>query len=526
MVRVDNLTVRYRGSSGFALRDVSLRIDKGKVVLVCGATGCGKTTLLRTLAGLLLPEHVEQMSGSSEVAGFPAPEINHSEGAPTVGVLFQNPDDQIIGRTPAEEVGFGLENLNLPIEQFRTRIEEALRAVSILELSESDVSSLSGGQKQKVSIAAVLALEPELILLDEPTSNLDGNGRAQVLRTIRDLKEQDRTVIIASHDVRDIAPLCDRIVVLRDGEIAADADYGTLFRREDPLDVLGIRQRNSKELRRKPMSPDTSDTLVLARNLAFSYRSNGFTLKPFNLEVRLGERIALFGPNGGGKTTLLSLLAGILKPQSGELLFKGIPFGRLKGPKRAALLAYVTQNPDLMLHRPTVSEEIAARPRYLRMGKKHKEISVEQSLRDYDLTIFKERNPFALSQGQRQRLALAASHTGGAKLLLVDEPTTGQDWVQTRSLLNHLSLIARNDGLAVIFSTHNLEAALEAADRALVVVDGELIFDGHISNLFANEALLKSAGLIIPEGLKTEVDRNSGAIETINEKPPYTGENQ
>ena len=496
MVEIDKLSITYRGAAEAALQGVDLRVRRGEFLLLTGHTGCGKTTLVRALAGVLLPSHVARFEGRARVAGVSAERVNRSAGSPRVGLLFQNPDDQIVGGTPLEEVSFGLENYGCAADSLAARAGRALAEVGMEGLAGEPMASLSGGQKQRVAIAAVLALDPEVILLDEPTSNLDGHGRRKLALLLEALRRQGRTVIIAGHDVRRLAPLCDRIALLEGGRLVLEGEAGReLARVTAHLAGDGVAETAASS---GTDQAESRSAVVRAEDLRFSYRGNGFSLGPLSFNIGAGERVALFGPNGCGKTTLLSLLAGVLRPGGGSLQVNGNGSRPLRRAELARNVAYVTQNPDLMLHRATVTAEVGARPKYLGRAKPLVAAETAESLAAFDLERFAGKYPFSLSQGQRQRLALAAAVTGGARLLLIDEPTTGQDMRQRRALLERINAMARA-GLATVFSTHSLEAALLAADRAMVIDAGRLVFDGPMGRLTADRRLMESAGLDLPE---------------------------
>ena len=494
MLRIERLTIAYRGAPGPALREVGLRVEAGEFVLLTGHTGCGKTTLLRAASGLLRREHVDAFEGSISVAGGSVEAVNSGIDSPRVGVLFQNPDDQIVASTPREEVAFGLQNYAFPAGEIEGRIERALEEAGATGLADEPVQSLSGGQKQRVALAAVLALEPDLILLDEPTSNLDGHGRRRLSEILARLRGQGRAVVIASHDVRRLAPLCDRVVLLEEGVALEDGPAAVMLPK-----VVAHYQADMEHVE-KIAADATGGTVVRAEGLEFSYPTNGFSLGPLDFSIASGERVALFGANGCGKTTLLSLLSGDNRPRGGALKIGGIDTRSRRGRRSLPrLVAAVPQNPDLALHRDSVEEEVAARPRYLRLHNGSR-AATAASLGDFALAGFARKHPFALSQGQRQRLALAASVAGGAGLLLVDEPTTGQDMRQRGMLLAEMNRLAAS-GTAVLFSTHSLEAALLAADRALVIEAGKIVFDGPIGEAVADAALMEAAGLDLPPGV-------------------------
>jgi len=302
---------------------------------------------------------------------------------------------------------------------------------------------------------------------------------------------------VASHDVRRLAPYCDRIALLDGGRLALEGGTGVTLARV--LERLAGDDGDEAAAGRGIDQAESRGVVVSAEDLRFSWGGNGFRLGPLSFEIGEGERVALFGPNGGGKTTLLSLLAGVLRPGGGRLQINGGGRRALRRARLAEEVAYVTQNPDLMLHKATVEAEVGARPRYLGKAKPVVLAETRESLRGFELEGLAGKYPFSLSQGQRQRLALAAAVSGGARLLLIDEPTTGQDMRQRRALLGRINALA-GAGVATVFSTHSLEAALQAADRAMVVEGGELVFDGAMEKLTGDEGLLELAGLDLPGG--------------------------
>lgn len=497
MIEIKNLSITYNGSGDRAIDNLSLILNKGEFVLVNGPTGCGKSTLARAVTGLLRREHVADYTGSVTVSGIPSPELYKNRNNAGVGILFQNPDDQIIGQTVSEEISFGLENLGMAGEQVLSRIAESLKLVGLEGMESTPVEELSGGQKQRLSLASVLALGPDLLVLDEPTSHLDGHGKREFKEVLKKLRSENRTAIIFSHDIHEIAPLCHRLVILNEGRKVGAAKPGELFSRPELQAFLGFHDYSSpseggggKREKNEYSIDKEKEELLTVKDVAFNYRSNCFRLGPLTFNVKAGERIALLGPNAGGKTTLLSLLAGLLKPSQGEIRLGSMQFGKRFPKGLETKVAYVTQNPDLMLHRSSVEDEVTARPRYLRLPGQGNSLLLKKTLEDFNLQAFTGRHPFALSQGQRQRLAMASALAGGAKLLLVDEPSTGQDRKQIRKIMEQLSKLAWEENVAVIFSTHDPEPAMQFSDRVLVIDAGRLVFDGSTKEFLDNETLL------------------------------------
>jgi energy-coupling factor transporter ATP-binding protein EcfA2 len=465
MVEINDFKLRYHGSQEPALVIEKLEIVPGECVLISGPTGSGKTTLLRSLAGLIPREHVAELSGEALVKSEPLERVNRSEFAARVGILFQNPDDQITSYTAREEINFGLENIGYDQQTVAEKTAAILLGANLSHLADQPLETLSGGQKQRVATAALLALQPDLLLLDEPVSNLDPHGRKTLIALLQKMKEQGRTIVICSHELEDLLPLADRILYMDQGKLNSTDDQPA------PLP--------SGRFERKQATSDRQELLRLA-SISHSFKNSEFSLGEINLTISAGERIALLGPNGSGKSTLISLLAGLLKAQAGDIFWQGKRIKKLS--KFLKEICYVSQNPDLMLHCNSVEEELGSRPRNLKIEADSK---IAEKFR---LVAMLEKHPFSLSQGQRQRLAVAAATAAGGRLILVDEPTTGQDLANGRELLTQ---IADFGAASILFSSHNFALCQEFAERAIIMDGGKIIYDGPFAAINKNPQLLR-----------------------------------
>lgn len=486
MIELNNFCLQYRKGNERALDTIDLHVRQGEFVVIVGPTGCGKTTLLRALAGLIKREQTKELSGIARINGIPISKINDDLNNHHVGIQFQNPDDQITGWTPREEVMFGLENIGLTSEEISRKVEESLELADLGDKADIPIEKLSGGQKQRLVSAAVVAMEPDVILLDEPTSNLDLRSRARLIEYLKKLKNKGLTTIVATHEPDDFFSVCDRIVSM---------EHGRIRNKDVKLNKTELESvnRNSKlritSDKRYQTKNDQRQFLTL-ENVVTGFKKSTFRLGPVTTAFRQGEITALIGPNGGGKTTFLQLLAGLLKPLSGRIEIDGEDWVSKRKRSLYEKVAFVTQNPDLTLHSSTVRKELTARSRYLNLTDNQR-FSLDNLLKLFNLQGLEDRHPFSLSQGQRQRLALGSAISGGAEILLIDEPTTGQDARQVSLLLDALKTLS-DEGMTTVLSTHNLKAAKEIADRVLLLKGGSIVRDEQADTLMTNQDLLEN----------------------------------
>jgi energy-coupling factor transporter ATP-binding protein EcfA2 len=426
LARVEHLSYAYPDAYP-ALRDVSLELEPGEVVALLGPSGGGKSTLLRALAGLVPHFHGGRFSGRVEVGGLDTRRTRPGDLAGTVATLFQDPEDQVVFTRVAAEVAFGLENLGAPPEEIAPRALEALAAVGAAHLAERRVAELSGGELQRVCLAAVLAFEPRLLLLDEPTSQLDPDGAAAAIELAR---VSGAAVVVSEQRPERVLDACDRVLFLRDGRLSYDLPDAWLPREESLPDT----------------APSGSPVCTLDR-VSFAYGERA-AVEGASLRVGLGEIVALVGPNGSGKTTLAKLAAGLLEPAAGRV-------------ERAGRACYLSQDPGRYLVRERADEEVA-----LAVGGDLE--PARRALASVGLAGFEGRHPRDLSSGERERLALAAVIVAEPDLLVLDEPTRGVDPPRKDELAGLLR--AQAPSRATLVVTNDLVFASEVADRCVSTV--------------------------------------------------------
>ncbi|WP_297057282.1 ABC transporter ATP-binding protein [Thermosulfurimonas sp.] len=445
ILAVRDLTYRYPGGKDPALCGVSLTVQEGEMVLLAGETGCGKSTLLSVLCGLIPGAAGGEFSGEVEVLGQRWP-VSPGALFPRVAVVFQNPMEMLLAETVAGEVAFGPENLGLSPAEIHSRVEKALSEVGLSGFESRRLEELSGGERQRVALAAALAVNPRLLLLDEPLAQLDPEASRRVMHILRKLTRKGMTVILAEHRLDLALPWVDRVCFLEEGRVIFEGPARDFRPPERHLPRPGI------------SSP--GEVLIEVQGLSFSRPGGREVFKNLHLRFRQGERVALCGPNGSGKTTFLHLLAGLLRPSRGRIEI------RARKGKDALLLGLLLQDPDLMLVRESVEAELAFAPENLGLSPeeiKRRVLSVAERL---GLLSFLSRVPFSLSRGQRLRVALGALLTGAPRILLLDEPTTAQDARHMARLISSLSADL------LLFSTHDEEVARALATRVLYFRNG------------------------------------------------------
>lgn len=507
-LEVEHLTFRYRRRAQPALQDVSLRVEAGEILLLAGASGCGKTTLLRCINGLIPHTYSGEMEGEIRLFGHSVRGMSLGQIAQLAGTLLQDPERQILGSYVLQEVAFGLENLGLPRAEILERAERALARLNILHLRDRETFSTSGGEKQKIALAGVLALEPRLLLLDEPLANLDPMSAYEALQLFRQLADEGMAIVLVEHRVEDVLAIePHKVVYLENGRVVYSGSPAGLMEvvdyREIKLPAQAVLARAATETanvragQRRQRS--RGEALVEFQGVHFRYSPTApAVLKDVNLVLHRGEVVALLGHNGCGKTTLVKHALGLLKPTQGRVLLQGQDTRRLTVAQAAHTVGYVFQSPTHMLFAPTVRQELEFGPRNLGFPPQEIATSVDWAIELVKLRSELETPPLALSFGQQKRVSIAAVLTMHSRILMLDEPTAGQDYGTYRAFMD--SVLEMEDVDTLLFITHDLDLALGYANRVILMYDGHILADGRPEEVLADEARLR-ASRVLPTSL-------------------------
>ena len=515
-VSIRNFSWRYEGARELTLRDTSLTVQRGECVVVTGASGCGKSTLTYAINGLIPHFHEGAYSGEVHVCGVDALRSPTYELARCVGSVFQDPRSQFFATTTDDEVAFGCENLGLDAGEIARRSSASFAAMRADELRERDIFGLSSGQKQKIAIASVLAMEPELVVMDEPSANLDNEACAMLAACIARIKASGRTVIVAEHRLSYLMDIADRIVIMEEGRVSEQMDASCArtmpyaqarargLRAADialvplPRDADDAEREHTagkttnpagaaEQVRESPSDPVRAAHLeaapaphVKASGIAAGYKSSRVLERVDFTCARPREVTTIIGRNGAGKTTLARVLCGLKKETGGTVSIEG---ATTTPRERQRACAFVMQDADYQLF----TESVDAEMRFARKPSPGFDARISETLSHMGLNALRDAHPMTLSGGQKQRLTIACALTSEARVVLFDEPTSGLDGANMREVA-HLMRSMAEQGRRVLVITHDFEFVAAACDRALCVQDGIIARDLSVSE--CNRALL------------------------------------
>jgi energy-coupling factor transport system ATP-binding protein len=546
IVDLRDITYAYEGETSPVINGVSLRVEPGEFVLILGPSGCGKSTLLNVLNGTIPHTLRGELSGHAVVCGKSVPDTKVTNFATEVGMVFQDPEAQIINTRVRDEVCFGLENLCRPADEILARQAEALACVGLPDAGDLSIFDMSGGQKQRVAIAAVLAVRPRLLVLDEPTANLDPAGMAEVFAVLHRLnREFGTTIVMVEHRVDELADRVTRVIMMDRGAVVFDGKPRTAFarRREGhseeaetiatsawfpqvsefalelastagiavdlmPLNVTeavafaeGVMALRPVQATAKPAASESAapgEKLLSMRGLTFGYTRGRPTLKNVSLELETRSIVALLGQNGSGKTTLARALIGINPVERGTVYLGDRDISDLGPREISAKIGYVFQNPDHQFVTDQIDEEVAYGLKVRGYAKDFIARRVDEVLDIVDLARYRHRSPFNLSLGERRRLSVATMLVLEPRLLVLDEPTIGQDHERAQHLMRLMDRLRERYGTTILMITHDVRLVAEWADRAIALRGGGIVFDGTPQALFAQADLLKESALLPP----------------------------
>lgn len=507
ILRIENLSFKYPAASGFALKNINLSVNSGDFVLLCGESGCGKTTLMRLMKPEIAP--FGEISGAVYYNGSPA-----AQTAPEIGYVMQSPENQIVTDTVWHELAFGLENVGVPTEVIRRRVGEMASYFGIHNWFRKRTDELSGGEKQLLNLASVMVMQPKILILDEPTGQLDPIAASGFISTVKKLnRETGLTVIIAEHRLEEALPIADRVIIMEDGRKLLEGPPNSIcaelyelnrehpmigglpsavriyngLKQKHPQDTAPLTVRDGKDYlernydkRIKVTLPEIrtnkKEVAIKTADVRFRYGKDlPDILRGISFTVYKGEHFCLLGGNGSGKSTALALIAGLKRPYHGKIYIggKNIVSYRDNDLYRCNL-AFLPQSPQAVFIKDNVYDDFAESSELFADDKASARDQITDIAKKLAITHLLDKHPYDLSGGEQQKCALAKALLSKPKILLLDEPTKGLDpgaKAVFRDIISHLT----DDGITVLTVTHDVEFAAECADRCALLFDGEIL---------------------------------------------------
>ncbi|MDW0108887.1 ABC transporter ATP-binding protein [Sporosarcina aquimarina] len=538
-IRVEQLKYKYPGSDHFVLDELSFTVERGDFIGIAGENGAGKTTLCYALSGLVPHFFKGSYGGNVFIGDLEVYTHSMSEITARVGLVFDNPFSQMTGAkyTVYDEIAFGLENLGVPREEMHRRIQKCMKQLKIEELWNVNPFYLSGGQLQRVAIASVMAMKPDILILDEPTSQLDPQGAEEVFQVVEQLSAQGVTIMMAEQKIEKLAAYSDRILLMNKGKLICEGTPAEIFSRDD-LDDYGIEPpvytSAARSLKFRQHTPanlpvvlgemptfgleklslpfpheeavDVKTAEIVVSDLSFSYEKDSEIIKGINLKLS-GKPLAIIGQNGAGKTTLVKLLKALVKPQKGEITVDGVKTTDTTAAKLAAVIGLIFQNPNDQIFKSKVLDEVMFGPLNIGQSPETAKANALKMLDRVGMASKKDENPYDLSLAERKLVAVASVLAMDTKVVIFDEPTIGQDAmgkVKLSLLINELYA----QGKLVVCILHDMDFVAETFEHTVILGGGRVLFNGETRTAFSQDELLREAGLEQPH--VTQLARRMG----------------
>jgi energy-coupling factor transport system ATP-binding protein len=531
LIEVRDLWVKYRGSQDYSLKGINLRISEGEVLGIIGPTAAGKTTLAKAMCGLI--PHLgayDDFRGQVVVGGLLTADHRPGELSQKCGIVLQDYETQLF-RTSAElEVAFGPENLHLPREEIRRRVQRGLEVAELAGFEKRYTFALSGGQKQRLAIASTLSSLPDVLIMDESTSDLDPLGKHEVYKVIRSMLDQReiKALVLIDHHLDRLFEFVTRVIVLKNGQIVKEGAPRDVFSDIDLLEssklaapetakifqMLGLKMKElpmtvEEALASVPATryeatapnvpePKPKENAIEMGGVSFFYDPGVWVIKDISLSIARGESVGLIGQNGSGKTTLAQLMMGILLPKEGRVKVLGRDVTTEGVMTRGQYMGYVFQNPDYQIFNTSVREELAYGPTHSNLPKEEAESRVKKTATLLGIQDLLDEDPFFLGKADRQRVAVASVLTLNPKVVILDEPTTGLSPGETNSLME-LARDLNRAGTTLIVISHDMWVITKFCERTILISNGQIVLDGPTRSVFSKGDVLQNSHIRIPQ---------------------------
>ena len=530
MISFKNFSFKYNNVVDKTLKNIDLTINKGEKVLIVGPSGSGKSTLSHCINGLIPFSYNGEIEGELIIDNIKPYEESLSDVSKKVGTILQDQDSQFIGLSVGEDVAFNFENNAMPLNEMKVKVIDALELVNMVDFINHSPYELSGGQKQRVSLAGVLGSDAEVLLFDEPLANLDPASGKEIMQLINDIHEKtNKTIIIVEHRIEDVLEQpFDKVIVVNKGKVQGFGTPDEILKSDllknnglrEPLyleamklagcdisgsenlkDLSNINEKN-KEVLKNWFNNETSnkdsiikeEKILEVKNLAFSHDGIKNTINDVSFHLNKGEILAVLGNNGAGKSTLCRLITGILKPQKGSIFLNNQCIDSWSIKQKGSSIGYVMQNPNQMISQHMIKDEIALGLKCRNYSKEEIDKKVEEVLKICGLYPYRNWPVSALSYGQKKRVTIASILAINPEVIILDEPTAGQDYKQYTEFMEFIKELSAQ-GISIILITHDMQLTLEYCHRAVVLSGGEKIADDKPSNILTDENIIKKANL-------------------------------